>query len=134
MSAAALATALAPRVARGLLAWARRFGKWILENLLALGADDAVGYFRGKARDMERKRVALLPIIAQTPVKSKHRRRLVRQHQWLQLRRRMWTAFARFLERNRDAITQDAVSGWCRASAKVLERIPLYGKGETCPS
>lgn len=124
-------TTLAAPLARGLLSWLRRLGRWVIEHLIAHGVANARGYLIGKAADFERRRMALLPqIVAAKKGRRATLRKLVFQHQTLQLRRRLYRGCARWLERNGWQLTDTAVREYCIESAHVLERIPLYSKVE----
>ena len=139
MSIAALTTALAPSVIRGLLKALREVGRWLLERILARGAALTATYLQEKAYDFERRRMAVrdeLKLWSSTGSdrRAPERLRLVRQHQWHQLRRNAWTRVGKWLAKHRSELAKPAVEAYCRASAKVLERIPLMGQIERCPA
>jgi hypothetical protein len=97
----------------GLLKLARALGKWIIEHLVSHGITNLIGYVNGKIGDFLRRKK-----------KTELGRRLLRG------RIRRWSLVLGWLKEYRNELEAFAVDGFCAASKKALDKIPMVSKAE----
>lgn len=103
-------------LAKGLLEWARKIGKWIITRLAKHLADRVAAYMLLKVEDFERRLAK-----ARTP----------RRRRWLSGRIERWTAAARWLIRNSRDLATCAGSEFT-ALAQKHPKLPMVAAVERC--
>ena len=97
-------------IRKGLLAWARKLGRWIIERLGRFLADRLAAYMLGKVDDFRRRYA---------------RARSGRRKRWLSGRIKRWTAAAHWLIANQRGLLSCAASEFDALAKGEAKGIPV---------
>lgn len=94
----------------GLIAWAKKIGRWLIERLAKTAVVHLIGYIRGKIDDFSRRRA---------------RAKTERRKRWLLGRMRRWTAAANWLQDNLAGLGQCALAEFDQLAKGDARGIPM---------
>lgn len=97
-------------IRKGLLEWARKIGRWLIERLGRTIADRLAAYMLEKVEDFKRRRA---------------RARTLRRKRWLDGRIMRWTAAARWLIANQRGLAECARSSFDALAKGDARGIPM---------